>query len=115
MCDEPEYLTIPWFLRRNPTEVRKRMNKIKKALDTLSKTDNPIIKSDMIKVLREQFIHLQNSFNASCNHNEELITDIEEINMKLTPRLWTKEMYDAWHGNLPDTMEAFEALKNVNT
>lgn len=79
MCSEPEYLTIPWFLRRNPAEARKQMNKIKKALNTLSKTDNPIIKSDMIKVLREQFIHLENSFDASCNHNGELVDDNEKL------------------------------------
>jgi len=55
------------------------MNKIKKALDVLSKTENPIIKADMIKVLREHFTGLENSFDASCNHNAELVEKKGEL------------------------------------
>ena len=50
------------------------MNKIKKALDVLSSDNsNHIIRRDMIKVLREQFTHIQNTLDAACNHNDELI------------------------------------------
>ena len=35
-----------------------------------------------------------------------------ELLDKLNPRLWTKEMHDAWHINIPDTQAAFEAIIN---
>jgi len=38
---------------------------------------------------------------------------IEDLDTLLNPRQWTKEMRDAWHSNLPDTIKAFEALRNV--
>lgn len=38
---------------------------------------------------------------------------VNELENKLNPRLWTKEMHDAWHLNLPDTIKAFEALRNL--
>jgi hypothetical protein len=28
----------------------------------------------------------------------------------MNPRLWTKEMSDAWHSNIPDLQKAFDAL-----
>jgi hypothetical protein len=31
----------------------------------------------------------------------------------LTPRLWTHEMSEAWHRNIPDVHKAFEALLAV--
>lgn len=31
----------------------------------------------------------------------------------LNPRLWTKEMSDAWHKNIPDTVSAFDALRAI--
>ena len=49
------------------------MNKIKKALDVLkSDCGNKLIINSMIGVLEQEVIHLENSFDASCNHNQEL-------------------------------------------
>lgn len=34
-----------------------------------------------------------------------------DLQVKLNPRFWTKEMSDAWHSNIPDLLKAFEALR----
>ncbi len=68
------------------------MNKIKKALDVLSGDfDNQIIKADMIKVLREQFTILENSFDASCNHNTELQGVINYLDAKINSAMCCHE------------------------
>ena len=38
---------------------------------------------------------------------------LDEANIKLNPRLWTREMSHAWHINIPDLRKAFEALRDV--
>ncbi len=56
------------------------MDRIKKAIDVLGgDCSNPIIKADMVKVLREQFTRLENSFDASCNHSNELKDQIAKL------------------------------------
>jgi hypothetical protein len=37
------------------------------------------------------------------------------IECALNPLLWTREMSDAWHRNLPDTVAAFRALREAAT
>ncbi len=37
----------------------------------------------------------------------------EEYETLLNPRLWTKEMSDAWHSVLPDVNKAFENLREL--
>jgi len=32
----------------------------------------------------------------------------------MNPRLWTKEMHDAWHKNIPDVQAAFAAVLSVS-
>jgi len=56
------------------------MNKIKKALDVLkSDCKNPLIIKDMIDVLEREFKVLEDSLDASCNHNAELSEQIESL------------------------------------
>ena len=41
---------------------------------------------------------------------------IERLDSKsdiLNPRTWTTEMSDAWHSNIPDTQQAFDALRKI--
>ena len=44
---------------------------------------------------------------------EGLVKEIQRRDILLNPRLWTKEMHDAWHGNIPNVMAAFKALSQL--
>ncbi len=64
------------------------------------------------------------NINATCNLTA--LNDYKRFGRKITPlyttpqpvvdqrymnpRLWTKEMSDAWHSNIPDLQKAFDAL-----
>ena len=60
-----------------------------------------------------------NEHNApaySCNtpgDNSGWYYQSTDVDTLLNPRMWTKEMHDAWHSNLPNVQKAFEALKAV--
>jgi len=40
-----------------------------------------------------------------------LLKKIEELDRKLSPRLWNKAEHRAWHGNIPHIQRAFDELK----
>lgn len=42
-----------------------------------------------------------------------LAEENEHLSILLDPRQWTKEMHDAWHRALPDTIAAFAALREM--
>jgi len=41
---------------------------------------------------------------------ENTVSHFEDL---LNPRMWTKEMSDAWHNYIPDTQAAFDALREL--
>ena len=56
------------------------MNRIKKAIDVLSgDCPNPVIKADMVKVLRERYAGLENTLDAQSNHVDELKVQNETL------------------------------------
>ena len=57
-----------------------------------------------------------NSPAYGCDHhgdNSGLYYLAAEVETLLNPRLWTKEMHDAWHAHIPDVQKAFESLLAV--
>jgi hypothetical protein len=44
------------------------------------------------------------AWQASLQHSKPA------ADIRMNPRLWTREMSDAWHSNIPDLQKAFEAL-----
>lgn len=44
----------------------------------------------------------------SCLKNRRTIEDLEQ---KLSPRMWTDEMDKVWHETMPDLYNAFEKLR----
>jgi len=40
--------------------------------------------------------------------------EIKRLRTLLDPRMWTKEMSEAWHKNIPDTVAAFDALREIS-
>ena len=42
-----------------------------------------------------------------------LFMKYNDLLIKMSPRLWNKEMSDAWHNNIPNVAKAFDALLNV--
>ena len=48
-----------------------------------------------------------------CEIDRAHKAEIKHLQILLNPRRWTKDMHDAWHIHLPDTMKAFEALRNI--
>jgi len=45
-----------------------------------------------------------------CDEVEQLIKTNIQLEKALNPLCWTREMSQAWHGTIPDTQKAFNAL-----
>lgn len=47
------------------------------------------------------------------NEFMELLDAVDRLETLLNPRLWTKEMCEAWHRELPDMQAAFNTLRRI--
>jgi hypothetical protein len=51
--------------------------------------------------------------HACLKSMQPLIDRLRKAEAALNPRLWTKEMDKAWHTSIPNTMLAFERLRDT--
>ncbi len=44
-----------------------------------------------------------------------LMDEVQRMRKLMNPKIWTKEMHDAWQTNMPNVQKAFDALCKLNT